>query len=330
MGRGWTQPGGRPHAETEALRRAGALARGATAYVTLEPCAHHGKTPPCADALIAAGVIRVVSAVEDPDPRVQGRGTARLEAAGVALTRGVCEAEAHLLNAGFFLRIREGRPLLTLKAATSLDGRIATASGESRWITGPEAREWGHRLRARHDAILIGIGTAEADNPMLTCRLPGLERRSLQRVVVDSMLRLKIDSQLIESARKYPTLVVTGSRPDEALKAALERKGARVASVDCGTDGRPEPLAIMRTLAGLGLTRVLLEGGGTIAAAFFRAGIVDRVAWFHAPLVLGAEGVPALGSLDYPDLAGAPHLSRLTARTAGPDAIQMFEIKRKD
>src|SRR5579862_7078692 len=182
VGRGWTQPGGRPHAETEALARAGRAARGATAYVTLEPCCHHGRTPPCADALIAAGLSRVVAAIEDPDPRVAGGGLARLRAAGLDVESGLCAAEAAEINAGFLSRLRLGRPLVTLKLATSLDGRIATASGESRWITGGPARERAHLLRATHDAILVGTDTVIADNPELTCRLPGLAGHSPVRV----------------------------------------------------------------------------------------------------------------------------------------------------
>src|SRR5689334_20006331 len=182
VGRGWTQPGGRPHGETEALRRAGEAARRATAYVSLEPCCHWGKTPPCVDALIAAGVRRVVVALEDPDPRVAGRGIARLRDAGVEVETGVCTEEAAEINAGFFCRLRLGRPLVTLKLATSLDGRIATRSGESQWITGPPARERSHLLRATHDAILVGTETVIADDPQLTCRLPGLADRSPVRV----------------------------------------------------------------------------------------------------------------------------------------------------
>ncbi|MCK5275514.1 MAG: bifunctional diaminohydroxyphosphoribosylaminopyrimidine deaminase/5-amino-6-(5-phosphoribosylamino)uracil reductase RibD, partial [Alphaproteobacteria bacterium] len=187
-GRGWTQPGGRPHAETEALARAGGAAKGATAYVTLEPCVHHGQTPPCADALIEAGVARVIAATEDPDPRVKGGGLGRLRDAGIAVEAGLLREEAELLNAGYLMRQREGRPVVTLKLATTLDGRIATHAGESRWITGEAARARGHMMRARHDAIMVGIGTALADNPTLTCRLPGLEDRSPVRIVVDARL----------------------------------------------------------------------------------------------------------------------------------------------
>src|SRR5438093_45669 len=213
-GRGWTQPGGRPHAETEALARAGEAARGATAYVSLEPCSHWGRTPPCADALIAAGVRRVVVALEDPDPRVAGSGLARLRAAGIAVETGLGAAAAAEINAGFFQRVRFGRPLVTLKLASSLDGRIATASGESRWITGPPARDHAHLLRATHDAILVGTGTVLADDPQLTCRLPGLARRSPVRVVIDRHLRIPPSARLIAEARQVPTWVVTFGSAD--------------------------------------------------------------------------------------------------------------------
>src|SRR3984893_7773307 len=202
VGRGSTQPRGRPHGETEALARAGAAARGATAYVTLEPCSYWGKTPPCADALIAAGLRRVVVALEDPDPRVAGAGIARLRAGGIGVEIGLGAAEAAEINAGFLQRVRLGRPLVTLKLATSLDGRIATAAGESRWITGPLARERGHLLRATHDAILVGTATVLADDPQLTCRLPGLVDRSPVRIVIDRQLRIPPSVRLIAEARQ--------------------------------------------------------------------------------------------------------------------------------
>ncbi|MYF07083.1 MAG: bifunctional diaminohydroxyphosphoribosylaminopyrimidine deaminase/5-amino-6-(5-phosphoribosylamino)uracil reductase RibD [Rhodospirillaceae bacterium] len=203
VGRGWTQPGGRPHAEAEALGRAGAEARGATAYVTLEPCAHHGRTPPCAEALIGAGVARVVTALEDPDSRVAGSGLARLAAAGIAVESGVCADIAACDLGGYLRRQRAGRPRFSLKLATSLDGRIATAGGDSRWITGTLARARGHALRASHDAVMIGIGTALADDPMLTCRLPGVRRQTL-RIVLDSQARLPADSRLAQTAAEHP------------------------------------------------------------------------------------------------------------------------------
>jgi diaminohydroxyphosphoribosylaminopyrimidine deaminase/5-amino-6-(5-phosphoribosylamino)uracil reductase len=204
VGRGWTASGGRPHAETQALAQAGPAARGATAYVTLEPCSHHGRTPPCADALIAAGVVRVVSAIGDPDPRVSGGGLAKLRAAGVTVEEGLGAAEAARLAAGFFLRIKDKRPLFALKTATTLDGRMALANGKSQWITGPAARNLVHALRARFDAILIGSGTAIADDPMLTCRLDGYSGRPKVRVILDRRLRLTETSQLAAPPRPTP------------------------------------------------------------------------------------------------------------------------------
>src|SRR5262245_12025323 len=238
VGRGWTQPGGRPHAETEALGRAGDAARGATAYVSLEPCSHTGKTPPCADALIAAGIGRVVAAVEDPDPRVSGRGLARLRDAGIAVTTGVCAAEADELNAGFFMRVKLGRPLVSLKLATSLDGRIATHTGDSRWITGEAARRRAHLLRATHDAILVGTGTALADDPALTCRLPGLGERSPVRVVLDRQLRLPAATKLLATAREVLTWIVTTAASDPVRRQLLVGMGAELIDVPVASDGR--------------------------------------------------------------------------------------------
>src|SRR5882724_5724649 len=229
VGRGQTQAGGRPHAETVALSQAGKLARGATAYVTLEPCAHHGQTPPCADALVAAGIARVVGATIDPDARVAGTGFARLESAGVKVTRGVLEAEARALNLGFFRRVTEGRPLVALKIAQSADGYVADAQGNSRWITSEAARRHGHLLRARHDAILVGVGTVLADDPALTCRLPGLEHRSPLRIVLDSHLRMPLTSKLVRTARDHPTIIfTTAPSGGDALAAqgvSIERVG---------------------------------------------------------------------------------------------------------
>jgi diaminohydroxyphosphoribosylaminopyrimidine deaminase/5-amino-6-(5-phosphoribosylamino)uracil reductase len=326
VGRGWTQPGGRPHAETEALLRAGTMARGATAYVTLEPCAHHGRTAPCADALVTAGVARVVAAIDDPDPRVSGRGFARLEAAGITVETGLRAAEATALQAGFLKRIRVGRPLVTLKMATSLDGRIAVRNGDSRWITGEAARARGHLLRARHDAVLIGRGTALADDPDLTCRLPGLEAASPVRVVADRRLRLPPDSRLARTAKCGPPVwLLTGAGADTACAAALEGAGVALLPV-AERDGALDPEAALAALATRGITRVLVEGGAQLSGALLRAGLVDRVCWFRAPMVIGDDGLGALAALGLDRVADAPRLHHLSVDTVGDDVLETYAI----
>jgi diaminohydroxyphosphoribosylaminopyrimidine deaminase/5-amino-6-(5-phosphoribosylamino)uracil reductase len=328
VGRGWTQKGGRPHAETEALARAGTAAQDATAYVSLEPCSHHGKTPPCAEALITSGIARVVAAVEDPDPRVSGAGIARLREAGVVVETGLCVAEATELNAGFFCLVKHGRPLITLKLATSLDGRIATASGESRWITGEAARQRAHLLRAMHDAVLVGTGTALADNPRLTCRLPGLEGRSPVRVVLDRTLRLPARLSLFTEAGQTPTWVATLAGSDPARRASLEQQGVEIIGVDPDTAGGIDLAAMLRALGDKGLTRLLVEGGGALAASFLRAGLVDRLVWMRAPLTLGGDGVPAIAALGFAELAAAPRFDLEASEIAGGDLIETY--RRRD
>jgi diaminohydroxyphosphoribosylaminopyrimidine deaminase/5-amino-6-(5-phosphoribosylamino)uracil reductase len=324
VGRGWTQPGGRPHAETEALKRAGELARGATAYVTLEPCSHFGRTPPCYHALIAAGVSRVVCALRDPDPRVDGRGFAMLREAGMAVEEGLLEAEARAINAGFVKRIRQGLPLVTLKLATTLDGRIATHAGESRWITGPAARREAHAMRARHDAILVGSGTALADDPDLTVRLDGATPRQPLRVVADARLRTPASARLVATARQHPTLLVTVTGHKPAELAPYQEAGAEVATVPRGQGGLSLN-ALVQALAQRGVTRVLAEGGAGIAAALLREGLVDRLAWFHAPSVMGGDGMPAAYPLPVDLLAAMPRFRRVAARPLGDDWLTEFE-----
>jgi diaminohydroxyphosphoribosylaminopyrimidine deaminase / 5-amino-6-(5-phosphoribosylamino)uracil reductase len=322
VGRGWTQPGGRPHAEPQALARAGALAKGATAYVTLEPCDHHGVTGPCSDALIAAGINRAVIATEDPDPRVDGRGIARLRAAGLAVTTGVCGEAAREINLGFMLRVTQRRPMITLKLATSLDGRIATAGGDARWITGEAARAEAHLLRARHDAILIGSGTALADDPDLTCRLPGMAAWSPIRVIADSRLRVPLSARVVRDAERTPTwLLTTTTAAAEARCGALRDAGVIVIEVEADAAGRLDPRAVAGELAGQGITRVLLEGGGEMAASFLARGLVDRLAWFHAPRVIGAEGRPATGPLAVSRIADAPAFALRRSRAIGHDVL---------
>lgn len=321
VGRGWTQSGGRPHAETMALAQAGDHARGATAYVTLEPCAHHGVTPPCADALVRAQVARVVGAVVDPDPRVAGAGFNRLESAGIAVTRGVLEDEARAVNLGFFKRVTEGRPLVALKIAASADGYVADASGNSRWITSERARAHGHLLRAKHDAILVGIGTVLADDPALTCRLPGLAKRSPLRVVVDSRLRLSPESQLARSAREHPVIVFTTANDGgEALSA----RGVQIERVPADGAGRPDVVCVLQALAKRGLTRVLVEGGPGVHAAFLERGLVEAIHIYRAPLLIGEGGRPAVAAFGPSDLNAAPHLTLIERIPLGPDVLETF------
>lgn len=324
VGRGWTQEGGRPHAETEALDRAGPAAKGGTAYVTLEPCAHHGKTSPCAEALIKAGVTRVVVALEDPDPRVSGRGIAMLREAGVEVSLGVGRDEAAALNRGFFLKVEEGRPLFTLKLATTLDGRIATHSGESQWITGEPARLRAHLLRAEHDAVLIGALTALADNPMLTCRLPGLERATPLRIVLDGRLRLPLTHDLVASAKTVPTLLVTLPHAEHRRLRAYEEAGVEAIAIEPDDGGRPDVTALAKALGARGVTRVLIEGGATVAAAFLRADLVDRLEWFRAATLIGGDGVPATAPFGIDRLADAPGFSRTGLIDLGGDVLESF------
>jgi diaminohydroxyphosphoribosylaminopyrimidine deaminase/5-amino-6-(5-phosphoribosylamino)uracil reductase len=327
VGRGWTQPGGRPHAETEALRRAGMLARGATAYVTLEPCAHHGKTPPCAEALIEAGIARVVVACLDTDERVSGRGVQRLEDAGIRVEIGVGADAALDLNAGFFLRNAEGRPLVTLKTATSLDGRIATRTGESKWITGETARARGHLLRARHDAIMVGVGTVAADDPELNCRLPGLGDASPVRVVADGRLRTPLTSRLVRTAGERPTWIVTVDGPDAARARAFRDCGVDLIEVPADAAGNPSPRAALAALAKRGITRVLVEGGGRLSASLMREDLVDRVVWFRGALALGGDGRPAIAPYGLDHLDKARRFRRLSLDEVGDDALETYVVR---
>lgn len=329
VGRGWTQPGGRPHAETEALRRAGAQARGATAYVSLEPCSHHGRTPPCCDALVDAGIRRAVIAAIDTDPRVSGSGIERLKAAGVEVSVGTCELEALELNAGFFMRVKAGRPLLTLKTATSLDGRIGTAAGESKWITGDVALALNHRLRSEFDGIVIGVDTALADDPQMTCRLPGLASRSPVRIVMDSRLRLKTDSFLAQSARSIPTWIFAAAGVKHQTEAQVFMDlGVTVIEAPPDGDGRPDLAWVAQELGRRGLTRVLVESGGKLTAAWLRSGLIDRLVWFRAPKILGGDGIPVTETIGVASLAQAPRFVRMAAGEAGVDLIEFY--KRAD
>lgn len=319
VGRGGTQPGGRPHAETQALAMAGARAKSGTAYVTLEPCSHHGKTPPCADALIAAGIKRCVTALEDPDPRVSGRGHYALRAAGIVVQSGLLEAEARAVNAGFLKRLREGLPLISLKLATSADGRTATKAGDSKWITGEAARAFGHRLRATHDAIAVGSGTVLADDPALTCRLPGLEERSPIRLVFDRRGRTPRQAKVL--AGQPPTWIISSpgvfrnqiQKPHQVIEIDGNGKPANWLRRACGA------------LAEQGLTRILVEGGATLATAFLAADLVDRVYWFRAPKVIGGDGLAGVGPLSADRLSQALGFRRSDLRPLGNDVLELYE-----
>lgn len=293
VGRGWTGVGGKPHAETVALAEAGEAARGATLYVTLEPCNHTGRTPPCTEAIIAAGVSRVVTTVEDPDVRVAGQGHARLRAAGIAVTTGVLEDEARRANRGHIIRVTKGRPRIALKLAVSADGMIGRRSGERMIISGPEAFAQVHTMRAEADAVMIGIGTALVDDPLLNVRLPGLAARSPIRIILDSTARLKLRSRLVTSANEIPLWVVVGPEATDSSKEGLAKAGAEVIEAKPGSGGVALEDVLAR-LAKRGLTRILVEGGGKIASSLVTGGLVDEVILFRAAVVVGPDGVRAL------------------------------------
>jgi diaminohydroxyphosphoribosylaminopyrimidine deaminase/5-amino-6-(5-phosphoribosylamino)uracil reductase len=323
IGRGTTAAGGRPHAEPVALAMAGAAARGATAYVTLEPCNHWGRSPPCTDALIAAGIARVVIGAVDPDPRVDGAGIARLRAAGIGVITGVLAGEAADVLAGFASRITLGRPLVTLKLATTLDGRIATASGESQWITGAPARKAAHALRGRHDAVMVGVGTVLADNPDLTCRIPGFRSRPNVRVIADSHLRTPLTSRLAATTAQAPVWFLTRDGTDPARVAAFRDLGASILHVPA-SDAGVDIGAAFQALGQAGLTRVLVEGGGQLAAALLRANLVDRIAWFHAPAVMGGDGWPGVQAFGIAVLDRMPRFTRTCTTVVGDDILSEF------
>ncbi|MEE2945118.1 MAG: bifunctional diaminohydroxyphosphoribosylaminopyrimidine deaminase/5-amino-6-(5-phosphoribosylamino)uracil reductase RibD [Pseudomonadota bacterium] len=322
VGRGWTQPGGRPHAEPVALAQAGGAAKGATAYVTLEPCSHHGKTPPCCEALIAAQVARVVVALEDSDPRVSGRGFKMLRDAGIEVVEGVMAEEAARDLRGFFLKTEQGRPFVTLKLATTLDGRIATATGESQWITGPEARRAVHMMRARHDAVMVGGGTARADDPSLTVRDLGIAYQPV-RIVVSRRVDLPLMSNLARTANDIPVWLAHGPDVDGELKRTWEGLGAELLS--CDLEGsQVSPKSLLDSLGSNGLTRVFCEGGGALAASLLNADLVDELIVFSAGKVIGAEGFPGVGAMGLDRLAAAPRFELSEQRALGADIMSVW------
>lgn len=333
IGRGRTAAGGRPHAETLALAQAGDaargglgydLARGATAYVTLEPCSHHGQTPPCAEALIAAGVARVVIAAIDPDSRVSGRGVERLRQAGVAVEVGLLAEEANEVNAGFILNRTQGRPLVTLKLATSMDGRIATRTGHSQWITGPTARAHSHRIRAQHDAVLVGIGTALADDPELTVRVAGLETRVPVSIVIDGKCSLPITSKLARAAAHRPVWIVTGNYAASDRRHALIDAGVALIDVDQDEHYRLDLPSVLKALGAKGLTRLMVEGGAGLATALMAENLVDRLVWFRSSRLIGGDGLAALGELGLDSLDQQLQFRRTEVCAVGDDLMETY------
>jgi diaminohydroxyphosphoribosylaminopyrimidine deaminase/5-amino-6-(5-phosphoribosylamino)uracil reductase len=323
LGRGWTQPRGRPHAETQALERAGGAARGATLYVTLEPCSHHGQTPPCADAIIAAGIAQVVSALEDPNPQVAGAGHRRMAAAGIAVRVGIGAEAARRAHAGHIRRMRENRPHVILKLAVSADGKAGLAGRRPAPITGEPARARVHLMRAMSDAVLTGIGTVLADDPLLTCRLPGMAGRSPVRVVLDGELRLGLDTRLVATARETPLWVVTSALAAEDRAQALRSAGAEVLRVPAA-EGRLNLAAVLERLAERGITRLMVEAGPILAAAVLGADLVDEAALLRSSKVIGPDGIDALEGLSLAALARSPRLELIRTEIAGPDTIDFL------
>jgi diaminohydroxyphosphoribosylaminopyrimidine deaminase/5-amino-6-(5-phosphoribosylamino)uracil reductase len=326
VGRGWTQPGGRPHAEPEALSHAGEAARGATLYATLEPCSHVGKSPPCTEAIIAAGIARVVSAIEDPNPEVAGQGHVRLRAAGISVDIGPCADEAAHDHAGHFRRIRDKRPQIILKLAVSSDDKIAAAGRKPVAISGEAARSRVHLLRAQCDAILVGVGTVQADDPLLTCRLPGMEVRSPVRVVLDRSLRISGTSRLVHSARATPLWVMTSNLAEAPAAMKLGAAGAQVIRV--ATTSAPPRLdlnAVLHALAEKGITRLLVEGGARVASSFVAAGLADEVWLLRGPDAVGADGIAALDALSLTTITQSPDYRVRASESLQKDTLTIYE-----
>jgi diaminohydroxyphosphoribosylaminopyrimidine deaminase / 5-amino-6-(5-phosphoribosylamino)uracil reductase len=324
VGRGATAPGGRPHAEPQAIAQAGELARGATAYVSFEPCAHQGQTPPCALALAEAGVSRVVIGCLDPYPPVRGRGVKILNAVGIATTVGVLEPECRRINQGFIARVSRGRPFVILKLAMSLDGRIAATTGDSRWISSEESRRLVHQWRREADVVMVGAATVIADNPRLTCRIEG--GRDPVRVIIDQQLRSPVDARIFRQRSQAPTILVTSATKVASVK---QRFGARVEAIGSSVDGHGIALAeLMREFGRRGWSKVLIEGGAKLAGAALRARIVDRLAFFVAPLVLGC-GLPSVEGLLARSVREAIKLKNFSAQPVGSDWLLEADVVQR-
>lgn len=325
---GWTQPGGRPHAEAFALNQAQQAnidVRDATAFVTLEPCAHFGKTPPCADALIAAGIRRVVVAIEDPDPRVAGRGIAQLRSHGIEVVTGIAAEEAKDVLGGYLMRCESGRPLMAMKTATSLDSKIALSNGQSKWMTGPEIRQFGHLLRAHHDAMMVGIGTIRADDPMLDCRLPGMAQKSPKIVIIDPHFSISLNARILADERKHIIVgLLSHDKAQHDRCIELEARGHMLIYGHPAPDGGIAAIDIALALGAHGITSVLIEGGAQTQRRFLQAGLVDRLWWFRGAKMVGAGGVDALAIEGYQDMAALPCWTLHQSRVFGDDRVDMY------
>ena len=322
LGRGWTQPGGRPHAEIEALRQTKKNAQGATMYVTLEPCSHQGKSPPCADTIIRAGITRVVSALEDPNPEVAGKGHERLRAKGITVDIGLGGVQARRTHAGHIARIQKARPFVTLKLALSKDGKAGLAGRKSIALSGEVARTRVFQMRAQSDAIMVGIGTVLSDNPQLNCRLPGMLERSPVRVVLDAKLRLPLSTSVVATVSASPTWVFTSRKPSALAEEILQQKGCKVFRVD-DTNGKLDLDDVLKVLAEQGITRLMVEGGPTIAAAFVGGDLVDVVVLLRAEKTIGADGIDALEGMELNALNES--LQSRGSEQLGSDTVETFE-----
>jgi diaminohydroxyphosphoribosylaminopyrimidine deaminase / 5-amino-6-(5-phosphoribosylamino)uracil reductase len=322
LGRGWTHQGGRPHAEVEALRRAKKAAQGATMYVTLEPCSHQGKSPPCADAIIRSGIARVVSAMEDPNPEVVGQGHERLRAKGVAVEIGLGAEEARRIHAGHVTRITQGRPYVTLKLAISADGKAGLAGRKQVPITGGTARERVFQMRATSDAILVGIGTVLSDDPQLTCRLPGMFERSPVRVVLDAQLRVPLSTSVVATVRETPTWVFGSTKASPIAEEILLQRGCKVFRVD-ERGGKLDVQQVLKTLAEQGITRLMVEGGPTVAASFVGADLVDEAILLRGEKPVGASGIDPLEGMPLETLTG--RLASRGSEKLGGDTLETYE-----
>lgn len=330
VGRGYHQRFGGPHAEVYALQEAGPRARGAALYVNLEPCSHTGKTPPCAAAVVQAGIGRVVVALRDPNPLVAGGGLARLQQAGIAITLGVCEAEARQLNEAFLKYVTTRCPFVTLKCAISLDGKIATRTGASRWITGDLARAEVHRLRHATDAILVGIGTVLQDDPLLTTRLPDQRGVHALRVIVDSTVRLPLQAHVAQVAADCRTLVATTVRATAERQQQLQAQGIEIVSLPAYDDGRVNLEALLCHLGTRGVASVLVEGGAMLSATLLRRRLVDKVLFFVAPKIIGGDGISVIGACGVETMEQVIGVQDLTWQRLGEDVVLQAYLGRND